>query len=149
MIALIATPAFAISANEKLSDPKLEERARKISSGLRCLVCQNQSIDDSDAPLAKDLRRVVRARLEAGDTDDEVENFVVERYGTFVLLKPPFTPGTALLWLAPWVLLCFAIFGVWMAATRRGLAAGYESAKGAGLTDAEQQRLKQLLENDR
>jgi cytochrome c-type biogenesis protein CcmH len=98
---LYICPAIAVQPDEVLKDPALERRARDISSELRCLVCQNQSIDDSDAPLAKDLRLVVRDRLQAGDSDREVRDFVVQRYGEFVLLKPAFGLHTALLWLGP------------------------------------------------
>jgi cytochrome c-type biogenesis protein CcmH len=99
---LFLTPsAFAVQPDEQLADPGLEVRAREISGGLRCLVCQNQSIDDSDAPLARDLRLLVRARLTAGDSDDAVRSYLVARYGDFILLKPPFEVGTLLLWLTP------------------------------------------------
>jgi cytochrome c-type biogenesis protein CcmH len=90
-----------VQPDEQLADPVLEARARDISGGLRCLVCQNQSIDDSNAPLARDLRILVRQRLTAGDTDEEVRNYLVARYGNFVLLKPPLEAGTLLLWLTP------------------------------------------------
>ncbi|MBS9719905.1 cytochrome c-type biogenesis protein CcmH [Tianweitania sp. BSSL-BM11] len=98
-------PAFAVQPDEVLADKELEARARTISAELRCLVCQNQSIDDSDADLAKDLRIIVRERLTAGDDDEEVMNYVVARYGEFVLLKPRFTLRTALLWGAPLLIL--------------------------------------------
>ena len=98
---LLAIPALAVQPDEVLNDPALEGRARGISAELRCLVCQNQSIDDSDAPLAKDLRVLVRERLKAGDTDDEVRSFVVQRYGEFVLLRPVVGGHTLLLWLTP------------------------------------------------
>src|SRR5256714_3401768 len=99
---LAASPfASAVQPDEILSDPVLEARARALSKELRCMVCQNQSIDDSDAPLARDLRILVRERLKAGDTDQQVIDFLVARYGDFVLLKPRFTSHTALLWLGP------------------------------------------------
>ena len=97
---LLASGARAVQPDEVLQDPALEARARVISEGLRCLVCQNQSIDDFDAPLAKDLRLLVRERLKQGDSDQQVVDFIVARYGEFVLLKPKFTPHTVLLWLA-------------------------------------------------
>jgi cytochrome c-type biogenesis protein CcmH len=97
---LFAAPAFAVQPDEILADPALEQRARALSAELRCMVCQNQSIDDSDAPLARDLRLLVRERLVAGDSDDEVTAFLVDRYGEFVLLKPSFSGHTLLLWLA-------------------------------------------------
>ena len=93
--------AAAVQPDEQLADPALETRAREISAGLRCLVCQNQSIDDSDAPLARDLRLLVRERLKAGDSDAQVVQFVEDRYGEFVLLRPPFSVRTLLLWLTP------------------------------------------------
>ncbi len=96
---------LAVTPDEQMSDPKLEARARQISHGLRCLVCQNQSIDDSDAPLARDLRLLVRERIKSGDSDGQVIDFIVARYGDFVLLKPPLTWHTALLWATPFLLL--------------------------------------------
>ena len=105
-LGLTALPAAAVQPDEILDDPALEARARAISHGLRCLVCQNQSIDDFDAPLAKDLRVLVRERLKEGDTDQEIEEFVVARYGEFVLLRPRLSPQTLILWFAtPAVLL--------------------------------------------
>lgn len=95
----------ATSPDEILTDPALEERARSLGKELRCLVCQNQSIDDSDAPLARDLRLIVRERLVAGDSDDQVREFLVARFGDFVLLKPPFNLGTLALWVGPLVIL--------------------------------------------
>jgi cytochrome c-type biogenesis protein CcmH len=104
--ALIAAPtAFAVEPGEMLSDPQLEKRARTISAELRCLVCQNQSIDDSDAPLAGDLRRLVRERIKANDSDSQVLDYIVSRYGEFVLLKPRFELSTLLLWLTPLLVL--------------------------------------------
>jgi len=102
---LAVGPAFAVNPDEVLSDPVLEARARELSAGLRCLVCQNQSIDDSDADLAKDLRLLVRERLVAGDTNEEVLDYLVSRYGAFVLLKPRFDWATLALWGAPIILL--------------------------------------------
>src|SRR3954463_11503940 len=98
---LSLSPAIAVQPDEVLPDSALEARARTLSRELRCMVCQNQSIDDSDAPLARDLRLLVRERLTAGDSDAQVEDFLVARYGNFVLLKPPFEWHTALLWLTP------------------------------------------------
>lgn len=118
-IALAPLPAGAVQPEEILSDRRLEERARHISADLRCLVCQNQSIDDSDAPLAKDLRVLVRERLVAGETDAAVRDFVVQRYGEFVLLKPVFRLHTALLWLAPVLVLAAGAFGAFRALRRR------------------------------
>ena len=106
---LLSTTAFAVPPDEQLDDPVLEAQAREISKGLRCLVCQNQSIDDSDADLAKDLRRIVRERLLAGDNEAAIEDYVVSRYGEFVLLKPRLSTSTALLWGSP---LLFIIIGI-------------------------------------
>jgi cytochrome c-type biogenesis protein CcmH len=103
------TPSLAVDPEEKLSDPVLEERAREISKGLRCLVCQNQSIDDSNAGLAKDLRVLVRERLLAGDTNAEARDYIVARYGDFVLLKPPVKPETYALWITPPLALILAL----------------------------------------
>lgn len=103
-------PVWAIRPDEVLANPVLEARARAIGSQLRCLVCQNESIDDSDADLAHDLRLLVRQRLLAGDTDDQVKQYMVARYGTYVLLKPPFNLGTVFLWLGPFgFLACAAV----------------------------------------
>ena len=101
--------AHAVLPEEMLPDPAKEVRARDISQNLRCLVCQNQSIDDSNAPLARDLRIIVRERLTAGDSNDQVVAYVVNRYGNYVLLKPPFQPDTALLWLLPFILMIVAL----------------------------------------
>lgn len=106
---LFASTAIAVPPDEQLSDPELEAKAREISKNLRCLVCQNQSIDDSDAELAKDLRRIVRERLEAGDDEAAIHDYVVDRYGEFVLLKPRLNQGTLLLWGSP---LLFVILGI-------------------------------------
>jgi cytochrome c-type biogenesis protein CcmH len=100
-LGIVMTSSWAVEPNEILDDPVLEQRARTISKQLRCLVCQNQSIDESNADLARDLRIIVRERLVAGDSDDEVIGFVVSRYGDWVLLKPPFKPSTWVLWLGP------------------------------------------------
>ena len=106
----IALPLYAVQPDEILDDPVLEERARELSKGLRCLVCQNESIDDSDAALARDLRLLVRERLVAGDTDEEVLDFVVERYGEFSLLQPKFGGSNLVLWIAGPLGLIFALF---------------------------------------
>jgi cytochrome c-type biogenesis protein CcmH len=101
----LVVPVQALDPSEMLKDPALEGRARALSAELRCLVCQNQSIDESEAPLAKDLRVLIRERLTAGDSDAAIMDFVVARYGEFVLLKPRFSPATALLWLGPFLIL--------------------------------------------
>jgi cytochrome c-type biogenesis protein CcmH len=117
-----ASPALAVRPDEVLPDAKLEHRARDISSELRCLVCQNQSIDDSDAPLARDLRILVRERLKAGDSDAQVKTYLVDRFGEFVLLKPVFAWHTALLWLAPFLVLAAGAAAILAQARRRRAA---------------------------
>src|SRR5471030_1562622 len=112
--AVLAAPAFAVLPSEQLANPKLEARARAISAGLRCLVCQNQTIDDSDADLAHDLRVLLRQRLMAGDSDVQATDFIVKRYGNYVLLKPPFDAETLLLWLGPLLFLAAGGAGVAM-----------------------------------
>ncbi len=104
---VLVTPAFAVNPDEMLADPALEARARDLSAGLRCLVCQNESIDDSNADLAKDLRLLVRERLAAGDTDEEVIDYLVSRYGEFVLLRPRFDWANLALWATPLLVLAF------------------------------------------
>lgn len=118
LLLLGAATAQAVQPDEMLADPAMEARARAISAGLRCLVCQNQSIDDSDASLAHDLRVLVRQRLQAGDSDDQVRAFLVKRYGDYILLKPPVNSATLALWIGPGIVLMIAVF-VAMAALRR------------------------------
>ncbi|OSQ29428.1 cytochrome c-type biogenesis protein [Thalassospira sp. MCCC 1A03138] len=142
LLGLHAAPALAVNPDEMLSNPKLEERARDISQGLRCLVCQNQSIDDSDADLARDLRILVRERLVAGDTNEEVVDYIVERYGDYVLLNPPLKPETYILWISPAVLAFLALIAV-IAFYRRK-----QREDGAGpksLSNQEQKRLDEIL----
>jgi cytochrome c-type biogenesis protein CcmH len=105
--------AMAVEPDEILADPALEGRARALSAGLRCLVCQNQSIDDSDAPLARDLRILIRERIRAGSSDAEVKRYVVSRYGDFVLLKPPMKSRTLLLWTLPFIFLLLGLLFLW------------------------------------
>lgn len=119
MLMTAAMPAFAVQPDEVLKDPVLEARARTLSRDLRCMVCQNQSIDDSDAPLARDLRILVRERLTAGDSDKQVIDFLVARYGDFVLLKPPLTMQTVLLWFTPVLVLLIAGVGLLLWLRRR------------------------------
>ncbi len=121
MVAVLAMPAWAVQPDEQLDDLALEARAREISAELRCLVCQNQSIDDSNAPLARDLRILVRERLKAGDTNDEVLDYIVDRYGDYVLLRPPFRAGTWLLWLGPAALLLIVVILLAIVVRRRRL----------------------------
>ena len=139
---LVLLPAHAVQPDEVLSDPALEARARTISEGLRCLVCQNQSIDDSDAPLAKDLRLLVRERLKAGDSDQQIVDFVVARYGEFVLLKPRLRPRTLLLWFATPAVFAAALLLI-LVTHRRRKAAGQALAP---LNTTEKRRLKRLLD---
>jgi cytochrome c-type biogenesis protein CcmH len=136
-------PTHAVEPDEILNDPTLEGRARRLSQELRCLVCQNQSIDDSNAALARDLRVLLRERLKAGDTDDEVFAFLRARYGEFVLLRPPFNAHTVLLWLAPFLLLVGAALALALRARARA-----REAKGAvaQLSEVERRRLDRLLE---
>jgi cytochrome c-type biogenesis protein CcmH len=137
-------PAFGVQPDEVLPDPSMEARARALSRELRCMVCQNQSIDDSDAPLARDLRVLVRERLKSGDSDRQVLNFLTDRYGEFVLLKPRLAWHTALLWLTAPVLLVLGA-GALIATARRRKAA-LAGAATAPLTPAEEARLAELLD---
>jgi len=142
-----ASPAFAVQPDEILADSALEARARVLSKELRCMVCQNQSIDDSDAPLARDLRLLVRERLKDGDSDRQVIDFLVARYGEFVLLKPRLALHTALLWFGPPALLGGGALVLFVIARRRHRRAPDEQIKpeGGDLTPAEQARLTELL----
>ena len=137
-LALLSGPAAAVKPDEQLADPAQEARALRLGKELRCVVCQNQSIDDSDAPLAKDLRVLVRERLKAGDSDREVHDYVVARYGEFVLLRPVFGLHTLLLWLTPILVLALGAFGLYTALRRR-------PAQGKPLDAAEQAALERLL----
>ncbi len=135
-----AMPALAVNPDEILDDPALEQRARDLSAGLRCMVCQNQSIDDSDAPLARDLRLLVRERLKAGDTDEQVLGYIVSRYGEFVLLRPYFGLHTAVLWAMPVVVLAIGAILAWVMMRRRAAAAP------AALTPEEEARITKILD---
>ena len=139
----VMTPSLAVQPDEILADSAMEGRARAMSAQLRCLVCQNQSIDDSNAPLAKDLRVLVREHLQAGETDSAVMAYIVARYGDFVLLKPPLNTHTLLLWLAPLLCLAGLAYGLLRASGRFGPA----STGGAPnpLSDDEEKRLRALL----
>ena len=139
---VLAGPARAVLPGEQLADPKLEARARHIGAQLRCLVCQNQSIDDSDAALASDLRIILRERLMAGDTDRQAIDFIVRRYGHYVLLNPPFEPQTLLLWLGPALVLLGG--GACVAMKAKGRTAAIETA--APLTQEERERLARRLD---
>ncbi len=137
----LSTAALAVEPGEQLADPRQEARARALSAELRCLVCQNQSIDDSNAPLAKDLRVLVREQITAGKTDKDVITYVVARYGEFVLLRPRLTWSTALLWLAPLLLLGATGYALYTRA--RTSSTGVQPAP---LSEAEEKRLKRLLD---
>ncbi len=140
---MVFSPAIAgPQPDEILDDPELEQRARELSANLRCLVCQNQSIDDSDAPLARDLRLLVRERLVEGYSDDEIEAFVVARYGDFVLLRPPFNASTLLLWGSPLLIFGAGAIGLFLAIRRRRNVAATVTAD---LTPQERAELERIL----
>jgi len=139
----LAAPVHAVEPDEVLADPVLEDRARDISKGLRCVVCQNQDIDSSNAGVARDLRILVRERLVAGDSDEEVIAYVQARYGDYVLMSPPLTPATYALWFAPLVLAVFSLFAFVAVARRR------QSGQGAKpLTPAEEQQVALYLKSN-
>jgi cytochrome c-type biogenesis protein CcmH len=140
MVLLFANASLAVEPNERLADPALEVRARAISAELRCLVCQNESIDESGADLAHDIRVLLRQRLVAGDTDAQAVQYIVARYGDFVLLKPPVEPATYLLWFGPAMLLVLAAGAVALAVRRRRSAPEVPP-----LDDAEKKRLERLM----
>ncbi|MDW3119343.1 cytochrome c-type biogenesis protein [Roseovarius pacificus] len=143
-LCLLAAPVWAVQPDEVLDDPQLEQRARDISAGLRCLVCRNESIDDSNAGLARDLRLLVRERLVAGDSDDEVVEFIVDRYGEYVLLNPRATGSNLVLWLAgPAMLLVGAGLG-WTYLRRRERA---EEGQLEPLSDQEAERLREIMKD--
>jgi len=138
----VALPAAAVQPDEVLADPALEERARELSKGLRCLVCRNESIDESNAELARDLRILVRERLVAGDSDDEVIRYLVDRYGEFVLLKPTLTGSNLVLWIAgpAMLLLAGGIAAIYLRSRRRAEEPDVDS-----LSDEERRRLDEIL----
>jgi cytochrome c-type biogenesis protein CcmH len=140
-----ATAAVAVEPDERLADPALEARARALSSELRCLVCQNQSIDDSNADLAHDLRVLIRERLTVGDSDQQVLQFMVRRYGDFILLRPPVQPDTYLLWFGPFAVLGLGALGA-AAYLRRARRAPPQAP--APLSTDEQRKLDKLLADD-
>jgi cytochrome c-type biogenesis protein CcmH len=142
LVALLLSmaPALAVEPSEMLSDPALEARARTLSRELRCVVCQNESVDDSPAEVAHDIRRAVRERLVAGDTDRQVLDYMVARYGDYVLLEPPFKTRTLVLWLGTPAVLLLGALGLWFAARRHSAAIGP-----APLSEAERRRLDALL----
>jgi cytochrome c-type biogenesis protein CcmH len=141
-LCLIAGPVFAVQPDEVLDDPALEARAREISEGLRCPVCQNESIDESNAPIARELRLLVRERLTAGDSDAEIIDYIVARYGEFVLLNPPAAGINLVLWIAgPAMLIAAGAIG-WATIRRRSKAPAAEA-----LTEAERARLDEILKS--
>src|SRR2546427_10071382 len=143
----ILSPAVALGPDEVLADAALEARARSLSKELRCMVCQNQSIDDSDAPLARDLRILVRERLQAGESDQQVINFLVARYGEFVLLRPRFSWHTALLWLAPAGVLVIGAFALVLLSRRFGRRAAAPESGGSKLTAARRAKRRRIFRN--
>ncbi len=142
---LTATSAYAVQPDEIMSDPAKELRARNLSRELRCMVCQNQSIDDSEAPLARDLRLLVRERIAAGDSDTQVLDFLVARYGEFVLLKPRLEPHTLLLWLLPPLALAGGGLALWTHSRRRARSAAASDGSAVSLTAEEEARLARLM----
>ena len=141
LLALLAGPAFAVQPDEVMKDPALEARARTLSADLRCMVCQNQSIDDSDAPLARDIRLLIRQRIGEGESNDAVRTYLVSRYGDFILLKPPLKPETLLLWLSAPLTLAAGLAAVLVARRRQPAAT-------AALTAEEEARLEALTKRD-
>jgi cytochrome c-type biogenesis protein CcmH len=140
-VALASAPALAVQPDEVMKDPALEARARALSAELRCMVCQNQSIDDSDAPLARDIRVFIRSRIEKGESNDAVRAYLVSRYGDFILLKPPFKLETLLLWLSPPMTLCAGVAAVLLARRRAPRAT-------PALSSEEEARLAALMNSE-
>ncbi|MBV9289369.1 MAG: cytochrome c-type biogenesis protein CcmH [Hyphomicrobiales bacterium] len=138
---VLAAPSLAVQPDEVMNDPALEQRARALSAELRCMVCQNQSIDDSDAPLAHDIRIMIRQRIAAGESNDAVRAYLVSRYGDFILLKPPLKPETLLLWLCAPLSLCAGLAAALIARRRSSLAP-------AALSLEEEARLAALTRDD-
>jgi len=145
LAAIASSSSLAVQPEEMLKDPKLEARARELSRELRCMVCQNQSIDESEAPLARDLRLLVRERLSKGDTDQQVLDFLVVRYGEFVLLKPPLESRTIILWALPPVALLAGAVGLFFAVRRRRTV----QLEPATLSNEEQRKLSTLVDEHR
>jgi cytochrome c-type biogenesis protein CcmH len=142
LVLLVGHAAFAVRPDEMLADPALEARARALSQEIRCMVCQSETIDDSGADLAHDLRVLVRERITAGDSDEDVRQFLVARYGDYILMKPPLKPYTWLLWFGPAAILLVAGVAIAAVARRRARAAAVPPAP---LSEAERQRLDALL----
>lgn len=150
---VLALPAIAhaVEPDEVLSDPTQEARAREVGKGLRCVVCQNQSIDDSHSELARDMRILVRERIKAGDSNQDVMDYMVDRYGDFVLLDPPFKAETLVLWIGPGVIAVLGMFGLVMMFRRRTTTRGAQEVvsgvRAEPLSDAERRRLDELLKD--
>lgn len=142
VLCLLTAPAWAVQPDEMLDDPDLEARAREISEGLRCLVCRNESIDESNADLASDMRLLVRERLLEGDSNEEVVDYIVDRYGEYVLLKPQTGGANLILWLAGPAMLILAGGIGWVFVRRRATA---EAQTESNLTEDEQARLREIL----
>ena len=142
---LFSSLAHAVEPDETLADPALEARARALTAELRCVVCQNQSVDDSDAPLAKDIRVLVRERIMAGDTDEEVIDYIVARYGRFVLLNPPLSGDTVLLWFGPGILLVIGLALAYLYVRRLNRA----PVAPQPLSPAEEDAVKRIIEDPR
>ncbi len=151
MLALLSLSpqAWAVEPDEMLKDPTLEARARELGKELRCLVCQNQSIDESNAELARDLRVLVRDRIMAGDSNEEVLDYVVSRYGDFVLLTPPMKSSTYLLWYGPAIILGFGILAIFVFYRRRRHGTPDATAGAVPLSDAERAKIDQIMGGDR
>lgn len=150
-VLLACSQAFAVEPSELLDDPVLESRAREVSKELRCVVCQNQSIDDSNADLARDMRVLVRDRVLAGDSNQQILDYMVSRYGDFVLLNPPFKTSTYALWLGPGVIGALGIFALvsfYRSRSKLHNVADTPSVAVASLSEEEQKRYDKLLEND-
>jgi cytochrome c-type biogenesis protein CcmH len=145
LVVMVGSPARAVQPDEIMSDTAKEARARDLSRELRCMVCQNQSIDDSEAPLARDLRLLVRERIAAGDSDAQVIDFLVARYGEFVLLKPRLNPHTWLLWLLPPLALAGGGLALWTYGRRRAKSATAQDDSLFKLTADEEARLQRLI----
>jgi cytochrome c-type biogenesis protein CcmH len=141
LLLLASASAFAVQPDEMMKDPALEARARALSAELRCLVCQNESIDDSEAPLARDIRLLIRQRIRQGESNDTVRAYLVSRYGDFILLKPPFQADTLLLWLSPAIVLGLGVAAALYARRRAPRAT-------PGLTAEEEVRLEALTKGD-
>jgi cytochrome c-type biogenesis protein CcmH len=139
----ISAPSQAVEPSEVLADPALETRARNLGRHLRCVVCQNQSIDDSNAPLARDLRVLLRERLKAGDTDEAANDYIVARYGNFVLLKPPVQINTLLLWFGPGIVFILALLAYWTLVRKRPEKSADDASQ--TLTAAEREELQSIL----